>query len=210
MLALLGVATVSLAGAGLAWGHRNEHGAATLASEVVAAVGYAIVAFAVWERLRQSNVFATGPFWFCIAEIALVITAVAAFAYWGQWWIDGERFTGVIVEIDDIEHVVIRDPGTERSVEASLSIWPWDDFEVGDTTTVLIDRDDPAMVAAAIEVQVMIAILVVVPLLLALALLIRGWRIAQDRLPLRATTQFRHDRALRSPANHSGGCQDDL
>ena len=66
------------------------------------------------------------------------MTAVAAFAYWGQWWIDGERFTGVIVEIDDIEHVVIRDPGTERSVEASLSIWPWDDFEVGDTTTVLI------------------------------------------------------------------------
>ena len=41
------------------------------------------------------------------------------------------------------------------------------------------------MVAAAIEVQVMIAILVVVPLLLALALLIRGWRIAKDRLPLR-------------------------
>ena len=144
MLALLGVATVSLAVAGLAWGHRNEHGAATLASEVVAAVGYAIVAFAVWERLRQSNVFATGPGWFCIAEIALVTTAVAAFAYWGQWWIDGERFTGVIAEIDDIEHVVIRDPGTERSVEASLSIWPWDDFEVGDTTTVLIDRDDPS------------------------------------------------------------------
>ena len=181
MLALSGLATVSVAGVGLAWGHRNEHGAATLASEVVAAVGYAIVAFAVWERLRQSNVLAAGLVWFCFAEIALVMTAAAGFAYWGEWWIEGERFTGVIIDIDDIEHVVISDPDTERTEEASLSIWPWDDFETGDNTTVLVDRDDPTMVAAAIEVQVMIAILVVVPALLALALAICAWRIAKDR-----------------------------
>ena len=91
-------------------------------------------------------------FWF--VELVL-IGMFFGFSYIGDWWRNGDRITGVILEIEEPDAdccrwATIRDPATGSDISFEFS----SAAEVGDTATAVVMRDDRSKVASPGALQV--------------------------------------------------------
>jgi hypothetical protein len=99
---------------------------------------------------------------FWIIEVVLVGSFLLTHLGMGvwDWWRNGDRVTGTIVEIDrdgqgHIMSMTIMDPATERNVEVQ---GPWAPHEVGDPATAVVHPADATEVRTSGELIVYVAV----------------------------------------------------
>ena len=108
--------------------------------------------------------------WFWIIEGSLVVAFLLmhfGLDVW-DWWRNGERVTGVVVDLDYADggatEIAIRDPATERRVTVHPN-FDQPDKELGDMTTVVVMPGDPSKVATPADLNLYLLCWAVAPLL---------------------------------------------
>ena len=95
-----------------------------------------------------------------------------------NWWRNGERVTGVVVDLEyadeKISEMAIRDPATERRITVYPRFQP-PDKERGDMATVVVMPGDPRKVATPADLNLYLGCWGVAPLL-AVWWPLRCWR----------------------------------
>lgn len=86
--------------------------------------------------------------WCCAVEFALVVASIGL-SYIPDWWSNGDRVTGTILEIGPHGRATIRDPATE--LEVVFTTWFGN---VGDTATAVVLPSDRSRAASPGELKV--------------------------------------------------------
>jgi hypothetical protein len=128
----------------------------------------------VWRRvdarvtqLARARLVRSRPLWFSLVQ-GFLIVGVVSYGVTVREWIQGDRFTGVVVEVEHAEAdacedpkvtgLTLRDPRTERELRVPKGSWVLNsDSRVGDSAVAIIKRGQPTQIASPGQVDAAVA-----------------------------------------------------